>query len=50
MLSTIEDKSYFERENSYSFLSIEFLRYKLRKKFDEKKYSSLNSDILIVSS
>lgn len=31
MLSTIEDKSYFERENSYSFLSIEFLRYKLRK-------------------
>ncbi len=31
MLSSIEDKSYFERENSYNFFSIEFLRYKLRK-------------------
>lgn len=31
MLSTIEDKSFFYRENSYSFMSIEFIIYKLNK-------------------
>ncbi len=29
MLSSIEDKSFFIRENSYSFFSIEFIKYKL---------------------
>lgn len=31
ILTDIEDKSYFERENSYNFLSLEFIRYRLSK-------------------
>lgn len=41
MLVCIEDKSYFIRENSYNFLSLEFLKYKFNR-IKNRKITSTN--------
>ena len=44
MLIDIEDKSYFIRENSYNFLGLEFIKYKLNKNGVKIKNIKINKD------
>jgi hypothetical protein len=49
ILSDIEDKSFFARENTYNILSLEFLKYKIQQKErvqDER--GKTNSKIMII--
>lgn len=43
MLVDIEDKSYFYREKSYNFLSLEFLKYKINRFINKKELLSLKT-------
>lgn len=46
MLTDIEDKSYFVRENTYSFFSFEFLKYKINRLF--KKRDSIKNNLQLI--
>ena len=42
LIASIEDRSYFERKNSYNFISIEFVKYKCKNAFEVLKNKTLN--------
>lgn len=46
MLIDVEDKSYFIRENTYNFLSFEFIKYKIKRGIRKLKYVNIDKNIL----
>ena len=46
MLIDVEDKSYFIRENTYNFLSFEFIKYKIKRGIRKLKYINIDKNIL----
>lgn len=46
MLINVEDKSYFIRENTYNFLSFEFIKYKIKRGIRKLKYVNIDKNIL----
>lgn len=46
MLIDVEDKSYFIRENTYNFLSFEFIKYKIKMGIRKLKYVNIDKNML----